>query len=217
MPPSLVYMNPEELLLIPCYAKANPEPRYYWTLNGKRINWIKPYQPVKTTPTTTSQQVLSQSIDTSLSDEEKNQFALNDSYNLMMMNDESGLWYFDVQNKVPNNVIITGTYQCIAINAFGKALSMPMRLEIARIGTFHDLNAKTILIKPNETNILNCSTTNSIPTAKIQWMVKNDEDGFMNFVHEDENHMMDDNGKFLMHFLRYENIFHDIMLAVFPF
>ncbi|CAH8539580.1 unnamed protein product [Schistosoma turkestanicum] len=115
------------------------EYRYYWTLNGKRINWIKPYQPVKTTPTTTSQQVLSQSIDTSLSDEEKNQFNLNDSYTLMMMmNDESGLWYFDVQNKVPHNVIITGIYQCIAINAFGKALSMPMRLEIALLFPFVD-------------------------------------------------------------------------------
>ncbi|CAH8539595.1 unnamed protein product [Schistosoma turkestanicum] len=122
------------------------------------------------------------------------------------MDDESGLWYFDVQNKISNNVMITGIYQCIAINAFGKALSMPMRLEIARIGTFHDLNAKTILIKPNETNILNCSTTKSIPTAKIQWMVKNDEDGFMNFVHEDENHMMDDNGNLYLLNANYSTI-----------
>uniref|UniRef100_A0A095AHB2 Uncharacterized protein n=1 Tax=Schistosoma haematobium TaxID=6185 RepID=A0A095AHB2_SCHHA len=27
MPPSIAYINPEEPLLIPCYAKANPEPR----------------------------------------------------------------------------------------------------------------------------------------------------------------------------------------------
>ncbi|CAH8604109.1 unnamed protein product [Schistosoma curassoni] len=169
MPPSIAYINPEEPLLIPCYAKANPEPRYYWTLNGKQANWIKPYNTMLSKKLTHS----------------------NDSYHLHSM-DESGLWYFGIQRI--SNHLIAGLYQCIAINPFGKALSIPLKLEVARIGTFQDLNPKLIHIKPNETKILNCSATKSIPTAKIQWMVKDDEDGSINFIHEDRNHIIDDDG-----------------------
>ncbi|CAH8642807.1 unnamed protein product [Schistosoma rodhaini] len=187
MPPSIAYINPEEPLLIPCYAKANPEPRYYWTLNGKHAYWIKPYN-------TTVSQELSHSTDITLMSKQGNteyQLHSNDSHTLYTI-DESGLWYFGVQ-KI-SNYLKAGLYQCIAINPFGKALSIPLKLEVARIGTFHDLNPKFIYIKPNETKILNCSTTKSIPTAKVQWMIKDDEDSLINFVHEDRNHIIDDDG-----------------------
>ncbi|VDP88874.1 unnamed protein product [Schistosoma mattheei] len=79
---------------------------YYWTLNGKQANWIKPYN-------------------TMLS---KKLIHSNDSYHLHSM-DESGLWYFGIQRI--SNHLIAGLYQCIAINPFGKALSIPLKLEVA--------------------------------------------------------------------------------------
>ncbi|VDO59454.1 unnamed protein product [Schistosoma curassoni] len=118
MPPSIAYINPEEPLLIPCYAKANPEPRYYWTLNGKQANWIKPYNTMLSKKLTHS----------------------NDSYHLHSM-DESGLWYFGIQRI--SNHLIAGLYQCIAINPFGKALSIPLKLEVASNLHLFNINSFT--------------------------------------------------------------------------
>ncbi|XP_018652919.1 septate junction protein [Schistosoma mansoni] len=139
--------------------------RYYWTLNGKHAYWIKPYN-------TTLSQELSYSTDSSFISKEGNteyQLHSNDSHNLYTI-DESGLWYFGIQ-KISSH-LKTGLYQCIAINPFGKALSIPLKLEVA-------------IMRFNSTNI---------PTAKVQWMIKDDEDGLINFVHEDRNHIIDDDG-----------------------
>ncbi|VDQ05952.1 unnamed protein product [Trichobilharzia regenti] len=65
---------------------------------------------------------------------------------------------------------------------------------IIGLGMFDSLQSKTVHIEPNQTTVLNCSTSKSIPNAKVQWMMK-DEDGLQNFVHEDRNHVIDDNGK----------------------
>ncbi|CAH8864703.1 unnamed protein product [Trichobilharzia szidati] len=120
-----VYINPEEPLIIPCYAKAKPEPRYYWTLNGERVNWIKPYTSVLSRNLAHSSETTSP-----LPYEVTDPISHFNYSNIPYLPDESGLWYFGVQRL--SNDLKPGVYQCVAVNSYGRALSVPMKLEIAR-------------------------------------------------------------------------------------
>ncbi|TNN08570.1 Neuronal cell adhesion molecule, partial [Schistosoma japonicum] len=106
---------------------------YYWTLNGQRINWIKPL---------TSQM-------------HSNQIINNNQYQLIT--NKFNLWYFNNQN-LSNNELQLGIYQCIAKNTFGQVLSMPMRLELAMVGLVFRFNLTELYWLERNLHILNVNS-----------------------------------------------------------
>ncbi|XP_067683100.1 neuroglian-like isoform X2 [Haliotis asinina] len=93
-----------------------------------------------------------------------------------------------------------GTYQCVAENNFGKSLSIKRNVQLARMDPFPTTVIQTKRALLGRSEILTCTPPNSIPKAKISWIIVSegdmdyrdeDSDEGFNFVNLDNRITMD--------------------------
>lgn len=93
-----------------------------------------------------------------------------------------------------------GVYQCVAENIFGKSVSIKRNVQLARMDPFPTTVPQKKRALLGRSEILTCRPPNSIPRAKISWIIvsegdldyrdEDSEEGF-NFVNLDNRITMD--------------------------
>ncbi|KAF7262399.1 hypothetical protein EG68_00280 [Paragonimus skrjabini miyazakii] len=179
--PSVVYARPDEPVVLPCQAEGSPPPSYQWLFSGHEALWIQPQRPRTTVEHPWTLMTVANLTHSRWSNEQE----------VMKTGDENLLWHLGTVGKSPD--LRAGTYQCIAFNRFGRVISNPVDVQIARLGTFFDLREKHIQLRPYETVRLNCSVSPSIPKAMVRWMTRS-EDGSVNFIKENRSVATDNDG-----------------------
>ncbi|KAF5406317.1 hypothetical protein PHET_00134 [Paragonimus heterotremus] len=129
--PSVVYARPDEPLVLPCQAEAIPPPSYQWLFSGQEAPWIQSHRPRTTVEHPWTLMNVVNVTNSRWSNERE----------VMNKRNEDLLWHLGTVGKLPD--LRAGTYQCVAFNRFGRVISNPVEVQIARKASIY----LTLLLK----------------------------------------------------------------------